>query len=245
METHLVITGPGRQTLAYETDLAPADVEALADVVHGSRDIAAPISSGSYATAGMIIAPCSIKMLSAVANSFGADLVSRAADVTLKERRPLVLMVRETPLHLGHLRLMVQAAEIGAVVYPPVPAFYTRPESIEDIVDHTVVRALEHLGVGGRRHPPLGGVGTGPSPNFRGLSAIIRLRHRKFVRADLRTRCGARRWRCCGREHPRYPSPGTCPRPTGTALVHGARYRLSSRRRPNSDDSGDPAYDGV
>ena len=95
----------------------------------------------------MIIAPCSIKMLSAVANSFCADLVSRAADVTLKERRPLVLMVRETPLHLGHLRLMAQAAEIGAVLYPPVPAFYTRPVSIDDLVTHTVVRALEHLGV--------------------------------------------------------------------------------------------------
>ncbi len=147
VETHLVITGPGRQTLAYETDLVPADVEALADVVHGSRDIAAPISSGSFTTAGMIVAPCSIKMLSAVANSFGVDLVSRAADVTLKERRPLVLMVRETPLHLGHLRLMAQAAEIGAVVYPPVPAFYSRPESIEDLVDHSVARALEHLDV--------------------------------------------------------------------------------------------------
>ena len=147
VETHLVITGPGRQTLAYETDLAAADVEALADVVHGSRDIAAPISSGSFATAGMIIAPCSIKMLAAVANSFGADLVARAADVTLKERRPLVLMVRETPLHLGHLRLMAQATEIGAVVYPPVPAFYTRPTSIDDLVLHTTARALEHLGI--------------------------------------------------------------------------------------------------
>ncbi len=147
VETHLVITGPGRQTLAYETDLSPADVEALADVVHGARDIAAPISSGSYITAGMLIAPCSIKMLSAVANSYGSDLVSRAADVTLKERRPLVMMVRETPLHLGHLRLMAQAAEIGAVIYPPVPAFYTRPDSIQDLVDHTVVRALEQLGI--------------------------------------------------------------------------------------------------
>ena len=147
VETHLVITGPGRQTLAYETDLAAADVEALADTVHGSRDIAAPISSGSYATAGMIIAPCSIKMLAAVANSFGSDLVSRAADVTLKERRPLVLMVRETPLHLGHLRQMAQAAEIGAVIYPPVPAFYTRPTSIDDLVTHSTARALEHLGV--------------------------------------------------------------------------------------------------
>ncbi len=147
VETHLVITGPGRQTLAYETDITASEVEALADVVHGSRDIAAPISSGSFTTTGMMIAPCSIKMLSAVANSYGVDLVSRAADVTLKERRPLVLMVRETPLHLGHLRLMVQAAEIGAVIYPPVPAFYTRPASIDEMVTHTAARALEHLGI--------------------------------------------------------------------------------------------------
>ena len=147
VETHLVITGPGRQTLGYETDLTADDVEALADVVHGSRDIAAPIASGSYETAGMLIAPCSIKMLSAVANSFGADLVARAADVTLKERRPLVLMVRETPLHKGHLRLMSQAAEIGAVIYPPVPAFYIKPKEIDDLVAHTTARALEHLGV--------------------------------------------------------------------------------------------------
>ncbi len=146
-ETHLVMTGPGRQTLAYETDLVPADVEAMADVVHGSRDISAAISSGSFTTSGMIIAPCSIKMLAAVANSFGADLVARAADVTLKERRPLVLMVRETPLHLGHLRLMAQAAEIGAVLYPPVPAFYTKPTSIDDLITHSTARALEHLGI--------------------------------------------------------------------------------------------------
>lgn len=147
VETHLVITGPGRQTLAYETDLSAAELQGLADVVHGSRDIAAPISSGSFATAGMIVAPCSIKTLSAIANSYGADLVARAADVTLKERRPLVLLVRETPLHLGHLRLMTRAAEIGAVVYPPVPAFYTRPSTIDDLVSHSVARALEHLSV--------------------------------------------------------------------------------------------------
>lgn len=147
VETHLVITGPGRQTLAYETDLSVADLKAKADVVHGSRDIAAPISSGSFKTAGMVIMPCSIKTLSAVANSYGADLVSRAADVTLKEGRPLVLMVRETPLHLGHLRLMAQVAEMGAVVYPPVPAFYTRPQSIDDLVTHSVGRALEQLGI--------------------------------------------------------------------------------------------------
>ena len=147
IETHLVISGPGKQTLAYESDVAVSELEAMADAVYAGRDITAPISSGSFTTAGMIIAPCSVKMLSAVANSYGADLMARAADVTLKERRPLVLMVRETPLHLGHLRLMASAAETGAVVYPPVPAFYTRPASIDDLVDHTVRRALEHLGV--------------------------------------------------------------------------------------------------
>jgi 4-hydroxy-3-polyprenylbenzoate decarboxylase len=134
-------------TLATETDLAVGDVEALADEVHGIRDIGASIASGSFATLGMMIAPCSIKTLSAVANSYSSDLLARAADVTLKERRPLVLMVRETPLHLGHLRLCAQAAEVGAVIYPPVPAFYGRPESIDDLVNHSVVRALEHLGI--------------------------------------------------------------------------------------------------
>ncbi len=147
VESHLVMSSPAHRTLQLETDLVPADVEALADHVHGPRDIAASIASGSFTTAGMIIAPCSIKTLSAVANSFSVDLLSRAADVTLKERRPLVLMVRETPLHLGHLRLMEQASEIGATIFPPVPAFYGRPTSIDDIVTHTVGRALEHLGV--------------------------------------------------------------------------------------------------
>lgn len=145
VETHLVISGPGRTTVGVETDLSAADVESLAHHVHGVRDIAAPISSGSFRTAGMIVAPCSIKTLSAVATSFSADLIARAADVTLKEGRPLVLMVRETPFHLGHLRLMQQAAEAGAVIAPPVPAFYNRPTSLDDIVTHSVVRALEHL----------------------------------------------------------------------------------------------------
>lgn len=147
VETHLVMTPAAKVTLGEETDLAPADVESLADVVHGIRDIGASVASGSFATAGMIVAPCSIRTLSAVATSYSADLLVRAADVTLKERRPLVLMVRETPLHLGHLRLCAQAAEMGAVVYPPVPAFYARPTSIDDMVTHSVVRALEHLGV--------------------------------------------------------------------------------------------------
>ncbi|MEL7208198.1 MAG: UbiX family flavin prenyltransferase [Actinomycetota bacterium] len=147
VETHLVMSAPARTTIGVETDRTPAQVEALADVVHGVRDIAAPISSGSFATAGMLIAPCSIKTLSAVANCYSADLIARAADVTLKERRPLVLMVRETPFHVLHLRLMQQAAEAGAVIYPPVPAFYNEPRSIDDLVTHSVVRALEHVGL--------------------------------------------------------------------------------------------------
>ena len=147
IEVHLLMTGPARTTLGVETDLTPAEVEAMADEVHSSRDLAASIASGSFITEGMIVAPCSIKTLSAIANSYSADLVARAADVTLKERRPLVLMVRETPFHLGHLRLMTQATEAGAIIQPPVPAFYNRPRSIDDLVDHSVGRALEHLGV--------------------------------------------------------------------------------------------------
>jgi 4-hydroxy-3-polyprenylbenzoate decarboxylase len=147
VETHLVMTPAAKVTLGLETDRSPADVEALADHVHGIRDVGASIASGSFATAGMIVAPCSIKTLSAIATSYSADLLVRAADVTLKERRPLVLMVRETPLHLGHLRLCAQVAEVGAVVYPPVPAFYAAPATIDELVTHSVVRALEHLGV--------------------------------------------------------------------------------------------------
>ncbi len=147
VETHLIMSGPAKTTLTVETDRSVADVEALADHVHSSRDIAAPTSSGSFRTAGMLVAPCSIKSLSAIANSLSADLISRTADVTLKERRPLVLMVRETPFHLGHLRLMQQAVEIGAVMFPPVPAFYNKPETLDDVVSHSVGRALEHLGV--------------------------------------------------------------------------------------------------
>jgi 4-hydroxy-3-polyprenylbenzoate decarboxylase len=147
VETHLVMTPAAKVTLAAETDISVESVEERADVVHNSRDIGASIASGSFRTAGMIVAPCSIKSLSAIANSYNADLLVRAADVTLKERRPLVLMVRETPLHAGHLRLCREASEAGAVIFPPVPAFYARPQSIDDIVDHSVVRALEHLDV--------------------------------------------------------------------------------------------------
>ena len=128
-----------------------AQVEALADHTYAPDEITAPIASGSFfgghATGGMVIAPCSIKTLSAIVNSYAADLVSRAADVTLKEGRPLVLVVRETPLHLGHLRLMVRAAEIGAIIFPPIPAFYGRPQTVAELVDATVGRVLARVGV--------------------------------------------------------------------------------------------------
>ncbi len=136
-----------RQTLSLETDYSLRDVQALADVVHDARDIAASISSGSFKTTGMVILPCSIKTLSGIVNSYTDTLVTRAADVVLKERRPLVLCVRETPLHLGHLRLMTQAAELGAVIMPPVPAFYHRPQSLDEIINQTVNRVIDQFDI--------------------------------------------------------------------------------------------------
>jgi 4-hydroxy-3-polyprenylbenzoate decarboxylase len=147
IETHLVLSRAARQTLALETDYRPEDVEALADVVHAHGDIGAPISSGSFRVNGMVIAPCSIKTMSNIAWGNTADLISRAADVVLKERRRLVLMLRETPLHVGHLETMVKVAQIGAVVFPPVPAFYQRPQTIQDLVDQSVMRCLDLLDV--------------------------------------------------------------------------------------------------
>ena len=146
VETHLVISSGARTTIAMETDLAADEVAGLADVVHKESNLAASISSGSFPTDGMLVAPCSIKTLSAIATSYADNLLARAADVTLKERRPLVLLFRETPLHLGQIRLMAQATEAGAIVMPPVPAFYHRPQTIDDIVDQTVGRALDQLG---------------------------------------------------------------------------------------------------
>lgn len=147
IETHLVLTASARITIAQETSWSISQVEALADVVHRPENIGASIASGSFITRGMVIVPCSIKSLSAVAHSYASDLLVRAADVTLKEGRPLVLVVRETPLHLGHLRLMVQAAEQGAVILPPVPGFYSHPETLDDIVNETVGRILLRLGI--------------------------------------------------------------------------------------------------
>ena len=147
VETHLVMSNAARQPLALETDLSLKDVQALADVVHDSRDIAATISSGSFKTAGMVILPCSVKTLSGIVHSYTDSLVTRAADVVLKERRPLVLCVRETPLHLGHLRIMTQAAEMGAVIMPTVPAFYHRPQTLDDVINQTVNRVLDQFDI--------------------------------------------------------------------------------------------------
>ncbi|OFW00812.1 MAG: 3-octaprenyl-4-hydroxybenzoate carboxy-lyase [Acidobacteria bacterium RIFCSPLOWO2_12_FULL_59_11] len=143
VETHLLISKAAEQVIAHETELTLRQVREMAHVTYNVKDIAAPISSGSYPAEGMIIIPCSIKTLSAVATSLSLDLLSRAADVTLKEGRRLVLVVREAPLHLGHLRLMAQAAEMGAVIVPPVPAFYNFPKTVDDIINHTLGRILD------------------------------------------------------------------------------------------------------
>jgi flavin prenyltransferase len=147
VETHLVMTRSARLAMSYETSLKPADVEALAAVAHRNEDLAASISSGSFRTLGMVVAPCSIRSLSEISTGVTSSLLTRAADVVLKERRRLVLMVRETPLHLGHLRSMTQVTEIGAIVMPPVPALYSRPQTVDDIVDHSVGRVLDLFGI--------------------------------------------------------------------------------------------------
>jgi 4-hydroxy-3-polyprenylbenzoate decarboxylase len=147
VETHLVLSGQARQTIALETDTTAEEVEALADVVHHDGNLAASISSGSFQTDGMLVIPCSMKSASAIAYSFNANLLVRAADVCLKEKRRLVLVVRETPLHLGHLRTLTQLAELGAVILPPIPGMYTRPKSVEEIVLHTVGKALDQFGI--------------------------------------------------------------------------------------------------
>ena len=143
IESHLIMSDSAKLTMAAETNYKPAQIEAMADVVHSAKNVGASISSGSFKSLGMVIAPCSIRTLSEIASGVTSSLVSRAADVVLKERRRLVLLVRETPLHAGHLRSMSQVTECGAIVMPPVPAFYAKPESIDDMVNHTVGRCLD------------------------------------------------------------------------------------------------------
>jgi 4-hydroxy-3-polyprenylbenzoate decarboxylase len=147
VESHLVMSRSSALTLDQETELAIADVQARADVTHKVGDVGAAIASGSFQTLGMIVAPCSVRTMSEIATGVTASLLTRAADVTLKERRPLVLMVRETPLHLGHLRTMVKLTEMGAIIAPPLPAFYAKPATLEEMVDQSVGRALDLFGL--------------------------------------------------------------------------------------------------
>lgn len=147
VETHLVMSRSADVTLALETGLKPAELRARADVVHAVADLAAPISSGSFQTMGMIIAPCSIRSMAEIATGVTTTLLTRAADVTLKERRRLVLMVRETPLHTGHLRTMTALSEMGAIIAPPVPAFYAKPRSLDEMIDQTLGRILDLFGL--------------------------------------------------------------------------------------------------
>jgi 4-hydroxy-3-polyprenylbenzoate decarboxylase len=147
VETHLVTTPASVATITYETGRDPREIMALADRVYGAGDVGAAPASGTFLTSGMVVAPCSMRTLSAIANSYADNLLTRAADVTLKERRKLVLVVRETPLHLGHLRLMTAVTEAGAVVLPPVPGFYTRPSTIDQLVDHTITKILDQFDI--------------------------------------------------------------------------------------------------
>jgi 4-hydroxy-3-polyprenylbenzoate decarboxylase len=147
VETHLVMTRTAEVTLAHETTLKVAAVRKLADVAHGVDDLAAAVSSGSFRTLGMIVAPCSMRSLGEIATGISSNLLTRAADVVLKERRKLVLLVRETPLHAIHLRNMATLADMGAIIAPPVPAFYNRPKTLEDVIDHTVGRVLDLFGL--------------------------------------------------------------------------------------------------
>jgi flavin prenyltransferase len=182
IETHLVVTPSARLTIEQETDWKVNDVQALAHTSYNPHDIGAAIASGSFATLGMVVVPCSIKSLSAIANSYSADLLSRAADVTLKEGRPLLLVVRETPLHRGHIRQMDRAAAAGAVIFPPVPAFYTHPQSVDQLVDNLVGRILARLGIENDRYQEWQGVqptveGGWPPADLLGLPAMTLATH--------------------------------------------------------------------
>ena len=147
IETHLILSEAGKQNIRIETDYSIEEVEKLADRVYGMGDIASPVASGSFITEGMVVVPCTIKTLSGIANAYNDNLIVRAADVTLKEGRKLVLVVRETPLHKGHLRLLSQAADTGAHILPPMPAFYSRPKTIDDLIDQTIGKVFDLMGV--------------------------------------------------------------------------------------------------
>ncbi|NUT62633.1 UbiX family flavin prenyltransferase [Herbaspirillum sp. C9C3] len=162
VETHLMVSEAGVLNLHQELDMRRKDVEALADVVHNVRDVGACIASGSFASAGMVVAPCSMKTLAAVAHGLSDNLITRAADVVLKERRRLVLMVRETPFNLAHLRNMTSVTEMGGVIFPPLPGFYQRPASMEEMVDHTLGRVLDMFGISMQLTPEWQGMKGNP-----------------------------------------------------------------------------------
>jgi polyprenyl P-hydroxybenzoate/phenylacrylic acid decarboxylase-like protein len=163
VEVHLVVSASGKRTLVEETPYTLRQVESLAHVVYDDRDVGASLASGSFRTAGMIVAPCSIKTLAALATCHADTLIARAGDVTLKEGRPLLALVRETPLHVGHLRQMLAFAEMGGIVFPPVPAFYQKPQTVDDVVNHTVARVLERLGLAHEPLPEWRGGGRPPA----------------------------------------------------------------------------------
>jgi 4-hydroxy-3-polyprenylbenzoate decarboxylase len=173
VETHLILSKYGRMNVELETPLSARDVESLADEVHNPGNQAAVLSSGSFKTDGMIVAPCSMKTLSAIVYSFADSLIPRAADVTLKERRPLVLMPRETPLHVGHCELLYKAAQLGAIIAPPVPAFYNKPQTLDDIVDHTVGRILDLFGIDSGVVKRWGGANDTVRPLPRDISGVV------------------------------------------------------------------------
>ena len=162
--THLVVTKPAERTIAEETSRDLAGVRALAAAVHPVSDVGAPIASGSFLTMGMVVVPCSIRTASAIASCQADNLLTRAADVTLKEGRRLILVVRETPLHRGHLKVLLSASENGAVILPPMPAFYTRPRTVEEIIDHTVARILDQIGIAHELSSRWGDERSKPSP---------------------------------------------------------------------------------
>jgi len=155
-QVHLILSPVGARILTEETKMMPEDVIAIADHAYEPNDLSAPIASGSFATQGMLVVPCSIKTLSGIANSYAENLIQRAADVCLKEGRPLLLSVRETPLHSGHLRLMSQAAQSGAIIFPPIPVFYNNPQTIDDLVNATVGRMLARIGIANQLYKPWG-----------------------------------------------------------------------------------------
>jgi len=168
VETHLVVSDPAKRTIVEETDWVVKDVLALATYHYDIKDIGATVASGSFKTDGMVIVPCSVKAAASVAHCLADNLLTRAADVTLKEGRPLVMVVRETPLHLGHLRVLTALAEMGAVILPPMPAFYHRPKQIEDLVDHTLARVLDRLGIPQDVMPEWQGTNRRANPPRRG-----------------------------------------------------------------------------